>query len=251
MKKVIAFVFLIIFLGFLYFVNGFYGNPISKEISKMSTKNYVEKNYSKDYKFSKIEYNFKTGKYEVVYKKENSLDEYFSVFTNPFGKIDDDNFNYTVKNKWNTYIRLNSDIQEKTDHILRELLSKDDRDFAYMGLHYEESYENKLTLNQKIDIKNPPLDLELVLNKHSKEVSYRALAELLVEIDRLLMSNNIKASYYNVTLNSENASDMGDSEVYVYQLKYEDWIIYKDNLEKLAEFLEEYRENWDEENDVK
>lgn len=252
MKKIIAFVFLIIAVVFLYFVNGFYGNPISKEISKITTKKYVVENYSEDYKFSKIDYNFKTGKYEVVYKKENSLDEHFSVFTNSFGKVDGDDYEYTVENKWNTYTRLNSDINDQTSSILNELLSEDERDFVYMGFKYEESFGNKLVLNQKIDIKNPPMDLEISLNKHVSEVNYEVLARHLIDIDRLLSSHNIKANYYNVSLNSKNSSEISDSfEVYAYQLKYEDWIIYKDDVDELAGFLKEYRENWDEKNDVK
>lgn len=250
MKKIVIAILIILAAVILYFYFGLSGNPISKELGKYSVEQYIEENYpGEDYNLTDISYNFKTSKYEFTYKKPNSLDEYFHIYTDSLGRIKYDDYEEVVSNKWNTYNRLYGEIKNQTDFIFNDIIDVDDNNYGYIGFKYKEGFEKKLILNQELDIRNPPLELELVLVKYDSVVNYEALAKLLIQIEDSLIEYGIKADYYDVVLREYRFLDKEDGlQVYAYGLKYEDWVIYKEDIEELAGFLKEYRENWDSEN---
>lgn len=64
-KKILIFISIPIVIAIGYFLNAFFGNPISKEIAKREVLTYFEDKYNKEFKVYSIQYNFLIPDYNI------------------------------------------------------------------------------------------------------------------------------------------------------------------------------------------
>ncbi len=83
------------------------GNPISYFAAKNNVEKYVAENYgSEGYYVQKVGYNFKFKTYYAFVTKPDTLDCYFSVDCDWWGRVAYDNYKSSITEKGNTFVRL-------------------------------------------------------------------------------------------------------------------------------------------------
>lgn len=201
--------FIIIGIGFLLLVfvisaiNSFKGNPISKLLAKKAAGRYIEEQYSNlDLEIKKSYYNFKFKHYGVVVQSNTSEDTCFTIYTDELGNIDHDDYENMVVNNFNTWIRLNQELDERANELIS---SKLDYTFDTVSIKFFENSKNnqdllKLQKDMKLNIKNPPLPLELYVVVFTEEVSYSKIAEVAKAIEKVLKDHSIPIESYSVRL---------------------------------------------------
>lgn len=207
--KLISCIIIVTFL--LIFINAIFGNPVSKYIVKKEATNYIEDKYpNNDYNIEKLFYSFKDSRYHVFIKSNSSKDTYFSVSYDSMGNIIYDNFNTLVKNKHNTYDRINTKYSKKVENILNKLSYKSDIDY---GQIQSSDYTNEM-INFGIDISTLELDKKYDIYElgkkygsityyvYDKEVSENKIKEILLNLKKEFDLN--KTSFYTVNIYLKN-----------------------------------------------
>lgn len=117
-KKSVLILFIAVLIGgVLFFVQAFFGNPLSKYSTKRNGIAYVEKYHGKEgFQYRQVNYNFKTGNYVVDFQIPDSEDRHFSVYTDYKGTpIYDDYEN--IEEGFNTAIRLEEEYRNLTESV--------------------------------------------------------------------------------------------------------------------------------------
>jgi len=105
-------------VGVAAFANSLVGNPISKALAKNTAEKYIESTYGDtDYELENISYSFKDGYYHALISSPSSMDTYFSLVINGFGKLKYDNYDYNVTNGWNTAFRIDRDYRKAVETV--------------------------------------------------------------------------------------------------------------------------------------
>lgn len=204
MKKLIITVTGAILLVFVISaINSFKGNPISKVLAKKAAGKYIEEQYSDlDLEIKKVYYNFKFKHYGVVVQSKTSEDTCFTIYTDGIGNIDHDDYENTVVNNYNTWIRLNQELDERANELISSEL---DYTFGTVSIQFFENSKNgqdllKLQKDMKLNIKNPPFPLELYVVVFTEEVSYSKIAEIAKATEKVLKDHSISIESYSVRL---------------------------------------------------
>lgn len=210
-SKVLSVV-LAIFLiaGLLIFVNSFVGNPVSKYIATQSATKYIENNYSDlDLQHQTTNYNFKFQEYVVFFQSKTSIDIAFMVSTDSFGKIIGDNYPQEVENNFTTWRRLENELREKGNTLLRDGLEYDITyaSFTFNGKETEQERKEKLTKDMPLDIENPPFPIVVNINLQHEDLSYENAAKILKEVQNIIQENAIPISEYNLEIQEKNQDD--------------------------------------------
>ncbi len=185
----------------LLFVNSWVGNPVSKALAKKSAKEYVTANYKDlDLQVNRATYNFKFSNYIVRVQSSTSQDTVFNIYTDDYGKIKSDDYEYEVANHMTTWRRLDSEMRELAESLIIEKL---DYDFDNVYLSFAVGDEKdinftELTRDMELDIYNPPLPLQVDATFYNEEVSYNIIAEIAKSLETLLKEQNISVSQYNI-----------------------------------------------------
>lgn len=201
-KKILAAVVAIgLIVLLLLFVNAWVGNPISKALAKKSAKVYVTANYKDlDLRIIRATYNFKFSNYIVRVQSSTSQDTVFNLYTDDYGKIQSDDYEYEVANHMTTWRRLDSEMRELAESLI---IGKIDYDFDYVYLSFAVDNEKnidftKLTRDMELDIYNPPIPLQIDATIYHNKVSYDVIAEVAKALESLLKKQNIFVSQYNI-----------------------------------------------------
>lgn len=97
----------------LLFVNAWVGNPVSNLLAKQAAQKYIDVNYSNlDLEIQSSNYNFKFDAYLVFVQSSLSEDTAFSIYTDSYGKVLRDDYEYEVANNFTTYRRLDAEMRE-------------------------------------------------------------------------------------------------------------------------------------------
>lgn len=105
-------------VGVCMFANSLIGNPISKALAQNTAEKYIKETYGdKDYELERVTYSFKDCYYHAYISSPSSIDTHFTLLVNGFGKLQDDDYDNSVTNGWNTADRLGADYRKAVDTI--------------------------------------------------------------------------------------------------------------------------------------
>ena len=200
-KKIIAAVAAFVLILFLLsFVNAWSGNPISKIIATNAAKKYVAEKYSDlDVEVEKAGYNFKFSSYMIFFRSPTSEDTAFSVYSDSWGNIIRDDYEYEVANNFTTWRRLDRELRKIGNKMLRDNLKYN----ITHALFITEDLDNEelltlLTKDMPLDIHNPPFDINAGITITDSDVSYEKMAEVLKSMAKLCEDEKIPITSYSV-----------------------------------------------------
>lgn len=229
-RKLLIIIFLIVFLiGIVNIVNSIN----SKSTATNAVKEYILTEYSDlNLEIENIDYNFLFNSYMASVRDINSYDTAFLIFSDGNGKIIRDDYEYEVANKMTTWRRINIELTEIGNNIIKKNLPNNvDIKFSLENMSDKKMIEY-LTLDMKVDFSNLPFKSNAYIYVDDKDVSYNKMAEILLEIYNICSSNNINMSNYGISIKDGNNHDKILS---AYDIPSE--IILSENLsEKLKKF---------------
>ncbi|WP_425539214.1 hypothetical protein [Microaceticoccus formicicus] len=247
MKKLLVILLIAALLVAIYFLSGFYGNPISSMLGKSKAEKFVQKNYSDEYKYEETKYDFKTSKYHHKFRAENSSDKHFTVSTNFWGKVKYDDYEI-MKKGFHTFIRFEKELREITDPIIESNFDKSSLTYGFISSKIE-NYEG-FPLDSKFSLDAIPKPLSIDLHVQDNDTSYVNLAKQFLKVEDMAIKNNLDLGIYSILITgNEDATDK--SSVHAFYVPYDEWKESSGSVEELAAYLEEYSIKYDEENENK
>jgi len=189
-------------VGFcLALVTSFYGNPISAALATSKIRTYVAETYPQEnFVVPQAAYNFKDGSYGSFIQSQTSVDTAFRVEVLRDGRIDD-NYPAMVSARFNTFSRLEAQLDREVETILRGeypyptrlilAAMKDEADAARIAA---------LRLDMPFDLYHPPLPVELTVWTSCEQPDYPTLAQRLLELKALMARRGVPVSRYSLDL---------------------------------------------------
>lgn len=111
---------LALIVGVCLFANSLVGNPISKSMAENTAKKHIEQNYKNtDYELKEVSYNYKDRYYHALISSDSKIDSEFTLMINKLGKVEYDNYEYSVTNGWNTAIRHDKDYRKAVETLIK------------------------------------------------------------------------------------------------------------------------------------
>ncbi|MBR5135168.1 MAG: hypothetical protein IKV35_06180 [Clostridia bacterium] len=102
-----------------WFLNGFFGNPISKMLATSTAEKHLEAHYADtDFVLEDVSFNFKDGRYYAHVSSPSSIDSHFSLVLSMSGKLIDDFYENSVLTGQNTADRLDDSYRQSANAIL-------------------------------------------------------------------------------------------------------------------------------------
>lgn len=253
-------------VGILWFVNGFFGNPISKTLANNVAQKYIKNNYSDlDLNISRVYYSFKDGYYHVDIKSPTSKDTHFTVSISPFGKIEYNSYEDMVLKKYNTYTRIDELYNLKVKKVFEDenFPYKTDIYFGEIKVMPTENLDSEFGPIYGLDISKLELDKDYDINKigkqyghivlyvEDKEISVERVGDILIDVKSILDEKNISFYAIDFTLQEYKSNEQDDRKtISVQQLLYDD--IYKKDLnERLEKACNELQNYYDEQDKIK
>ncbi len=206
----------------LVFTNAFVGNPIAGAMAKNAAQKHVDKNYKDlNLKLEKPVYNFKFGEYMIEAHSETSKDTHFTIYYTR-QEIRDD-YDYTVGDKFNTFMRLEDEYSELVRDILhKELGYKDNNSRVTLEKGEYEHIKDKLELDMDFQ-RNLPLEAEVNLGLDMEDPSLDKVIELLEKSHRVFLEENCIFNEYGTMIGNErkliNISGLKPDQIESGQLK--------------------------------
>lgn len=229
----------LVLIGLILFItNSFVGNPISQWIAQNAIEEHLSEHYqSLELEVSKPFYNFKFGEYVVHATSLTSEDTNFSI-TYRGGKVDD-NYESSVSEKWNTYLRLEGEYAKIVKPLIEERFPYE-IDMLNVGLLKTDADNERLSLDMKFELDQLPLDSYVTIYLYEAEHSWEKVAELALELDALLEKNQIFVHQYSVVLSLPPTETTKYESLGVYYFP-------KSSLqeENLADYMKQYYEKWE------
>ena len=247
----------VLIAGVLFITNAFVGNPISKAIVSDNAKKYVAETYpNTDYYIDRVGYDFKTGGYYAQVKSPSSIDTYFSVHYNMWGKVGYDNYTSYVEDRFNTWQRISSDYRSATDEIINALPYRSDIAFGEIKTLDRGDGDLEFGLDMtslELDKEYDLYDLgskygEITLYVYVEDISVDAAAEVLLEVKKRF--ENQKQSFYviNLVLRPDDwEPGVGGESTRIENFLYEDIIEtgIEDKIDAVLKATQEYYDRMD------
>lgn len=199
-----------------FFINSLYGNPVSATFATNRIHTYIAKTYPENnFIIEKATYNFKNSSYVSIVHSPTSEDTIFRVYDRN-GRIEDD-YAYEVANKLTTYRRIEDDLDEEVETIIKEGYPYPMRLIGGKMIDVPD-IEQYFTLDMPYHIQVLPLPIEVLVWTSTDKPSYEILAERLLELKSLMEQYKIPVEYYSMSLeypyheeNGELRPDIFDS----------------------------------------
>lgn len=248
MKKSIQIVSIVVvialFLGILFFINSFLGNPISRSLVNKSAEKYVEEQYGHlDLVREDAGYNLKNGNYFVILYSETIEDLHFSLYYSQLGNLQRDLYENNIDDGWNVMTRISEEYRIQAELVLETLKNTDifrngEHFFGSAWLQsndFPEIYKDKsfgidttkLELDKIYDVgelgKQSGL-IDVAVSFADLDTSYERGAAALIEIKETLDKENIGFYYINFAVFNTD----GNYAYYIENFHYED--IYTEGL---------------------
>ena len=237
----------------LWFLNAFFGNPISSALAKSTAKRYLEEYYpDADFMIDKVSYDMKSGGYRVYVESPTSIDSHFIIYCDALGRYNDDT-SHCITDGSNTYSRLS----EQYWDLVREKLPYGHFDidighgdlrvagvfeiFDFVDVNGERTHYT-LTKDYGMDISvlipNGEYDILALGREHGtlcidiidNEVTVERAAQILLELKDILDSEGLPFHSIDFTLSApwnENGQKVGPS-IRLIEFLYSD--IYEEDL---------------------
>ncbi len=230
----------------IWFLVGFFGNPVSKHLAEKSAQEYLETNFADtDYETEEAFYDFKSSAYNVHIKSPSSEDSSFSIVAGLDGKVIYDTYESNVLEKGNTADRINNAYRKAADGIFNseDFPYKSDicfGDIEFVPASYADDHgvpeyaiiTNSLELDKYYDINDLGLKAgHLVIYVQSETVTPEKMAEVLLTIKDLFDKSGVKFYVIDCVLEypkPEDDTPRNDFRVEVKDFLYTD--IYVDSM---------------------
>lgn len=207
-KKIVIFILGIITGILLFFVNSFYGNPISKYFAEKNGQEYVEENYEDlDLEINDVFYSFKDGYYHLRFQDKNSEDTSFNLYYDSFGRLEGDTYNDIL---FNTWTRFSNELREYG----KSLATKNSFGHEINLNIYDEGFGyDRLQLDQVVDFKYFPFSVEANIFGYSKEPTMEEAFEILKAAQGIMDGEDFNTVLYSIILIPEkNRRPDGEAE---------------------------------------
>lgn len=205
----IFFKIILIIIGavFLFFVNAFFGNPVSKFLAKRSADEYINEHYaSLDLKKDKIFYNFKDGRYTLRLEDVNSMDSKFYLNFDSFGNLKYDSYDKRIFNTYMRFFNALSDYGEK--------LQKENK-FSYeivLTPREEDIYEKYIKIDEEVDLANFPFPVEAEAFGYMDNPKDDDAMKILQDLQKIMDGTSLDVKSYSILLIPEKNRSAGDEE---------------------------------------
>lgn len=201
-----------------------HGNPISKQKAEKNIISYVIDTYgTNNFSVADVNYDREHKEYGAVVEFIDSEDTVFYVAYSPKDNKIKDTFNETVKNGYNTFIRLNAEYGRIVANALAEYYG------AENVMYYGELGKNQPHLNfgdilfvdMPFDMYNLPLEATVSVFLDREDASAEQFAEELISLQKYMYSKEIAVDYYDMMYNGTVLLEDFPSSVVVEYLEDE------------------------------
>lgn len=254
-----AVIILAIALVFGYFINGFFGNPISKHLATKTAEKQLASCYADtDYIIDDVRYSLKDGRYYAYIISPASPDSAFTLYISMLGKIELDDHESRVTGRWNTAMRIDAEYGAAVDRIIDGEAFPYNVDIGYGALLFDRDVSLSDFPVGTYDMTSLVLDGvyapyetgkaagEITLYIKGEAVTEERLAEILLDIKEIF--DNGAVAFNSINLILEN--DSGDERVEVMSMLYTD--IYEDGfLERVKQSNSAAKEYYNKQNEEK
>ncbi len=249
----------------VWFINGFFGNPVSKYLAEKSAQEYLDENFADtDYEIEDAFYDFKMTGYNVNIISPSSADSGFTIRTGLDGKISYDTYEDDVINKQNTANRVGNEYREAVDKIFGDDSFPYESDICFGDIEFvQDSYAdnhdvpdyaiitNDLELDKEYDLKDMGSKAgHIVVYVQSETVTEEKLAEILLTIKDLFDKNGVRFYLIDCVLEypkAEDSTQKNDERIEVKDFLYSD--IYEENMvQRVSDDNEATKAYWQSEN---
>lgn len=210
--------FILIGIFILFILNSLFGNPVSKLIVKSSSQKYLTENFKDpDLYIDRVGYNFKDSNYYTYVVSKNSIDTYFTIYSDGTGHIKRDDYTDRVMSGWNIVMRLEEAYRKLADTVLEaeDFPYKSNIAFGELLFDRKSRYDQEvnsmimsdLELDKEYDIKDLGKKYgHLVIYVDSDEVSEEKAAEILIDIKNRFDQADVP--FYSVDFTLEKPKDV-------------------------------------------
>lgn len=193
---------LFFFGGIFGVVDSFTGNPVSAYIAGIKMRAYAANKYpSENLKLSKVKYNFKDGDYFCHARSPKSKDTVFEIEYS-HGQVGDD-YKYEVANHFTAYRRLSKDF----NYIVTNIIQKGYPHKTSMIIGDLIGNTQLLPMDKPLDLKNMPLKQSLTVYAFSDVRNEEKMADMLLELHKLMIKNDIHIDEYSLNLMDPKSQD--------------------------------------------
>lgn len=195
--KTIVYVFLFTFVCFVaYFLNAFFGNPVSKALVKGSAEKYINEHYSElDLEKDDIGYDFKAGNYYILLQDKNSKDTYFYLYFDSLGRYKSD----TKDSVWfNTWSRFSDELNKYGKDIEKEYKTPYEISLRIIDNDYKE--ELKLKIDQEVDFNDFPFPIDAGAYGFAENPNYDETLKILKNLQSIMDKTPLKVAKYHIVL---------------------------------------------------
>ena len=184
--------------GILYIANGLVGNPISRVLVSLVANEYIREHYQQlELERGKVGFNFKTGKYSVPLYSKKSQDTHFELYYNHLGKLSHTSYEWIIQNTWR---RFREELKVYGYALADEKLGED---YHLVLMIDDEKHPwgegDVVVLDQEVDLKNYPFDVEVIAEYLGTETpSYELAYRVLEEVHKVMVEETFHISKYGV-----------------------------------------------------
>lgn len=207
----------------LFYWNAFLGNPISRILANRTAEDYIEEQYpNMEFEEVKANYNFKKGAYGVYLQAKDSVDTHFTLSISQTGEVVNDDYDFYVASKLNTWYRINDGYSEMVDAIFLAddfpyppvnnygSLQRNDKEDAYF---LRDSYSltlDDLEIDGVYDVKELAKTTgNIVLHTVDSQLNAERAGEMLLEIKEIFDQEDIP--FYTISLIIEESENLEEN----------------------------------------
>lgn len=218
----------------LLFLNNVYGNPFSKANAQKNIKAYIVDTYSvTDFILTDVQYDSEIKEYCATVSFKNSRDIVFDISYSVSQTRITDNYDSTVANGLNTFLRLSSEYGQRVLSVISSNYA-DETVMCYgeLGKNLSITECGKyLETDMEFDMYNLPLDATVSVFFDRTDTSAKQFAADLIQLQKLMYANEIAVDYYDIMYNSSVLLEDFPSSAVVENLE---------NTDALSEYIEQF-----------
>lgn len=248
--KILAALTAFVLIGILlFFVNAFFGNPVSYLLARHSATQYIEENHpDSDFEIEGVSFFFDSTKYSVKIISPSSKDSCFTLKTDFFGRIKYNSYGTDVLKMENTKERINREYSDMVSAVFASPVFPYEIGFAYSKVNFSEEdsvtsdktgviFSDELILDKAYDMKYVGSKAGCVILEVYDEVTVENAAEILKKTKLLLSAADITFNSIEFILR-ERCIDDPINEKYIRIDEFPEAFIDSDELiEKIVQCM--------------
>lgn len=232
----------ILICGLCVFANMLVGNPVSKLLALRSAKKYLETHYlDTPYFVDEVNYSFKDGRYYARISSPDSMDNYFNIGYNSFGRQQYCDYVTLVTNRQNTVYRLINEYRDSIVPILK-IAVKDGDVNGILNFDYDSEHNTGCLRASELELDGVYDVMELgkvagniYVYVDSDDATPQAAAKYLMDIKKTVDESGGKFYKINFSIRSDDSTSQ---RLYLFDFPYCE--IYEDGLaERVKKAIDE------------